>query len=489
MADNNKIDKNSVFGLWNEIKKNALGISDQTQAFDGFYISFLAAGQPVNKDDFLHPWKIGSVDIAPVEPVPGVVPVDMNSKASLRNVCEFVDKRLQFKGDSLCETVSSHISSAYRLIIDSASAKPLEIAIPPELQKQLDAAHKLLRTPNEDDPTVFDKSATKRQYEKYQKLWQAAVIAYSTAYNAAMKDPVARNSWPDVGGTYFQSVTDAINDWEEYGRRSDVEAAENLIASQGKDAAVEFIASSKKMIDPVTGVYSKDVGGGAKVLYTEIFPSNWCDPNADGWTSYHFDSSETHQDYSEDSTSYGGGAGINLGFWSASANAQHSEATQKHELSSDSLKISFEYAIVDVNRPWMDTLFFRLNNWYLPGQKANAISDSSESQLSKIIKDVNNEWWLPTVTSKLILVRNLVICNEHFMEAYQASQESTKAGGSFGWGPFSISGNYGKDSSKLVKDDDGQAVGLGVKGVQLIGFISEIIPSSPKIDSPDNIIK
>ncbi len=477
MAETKKIEKNAVFGLWDEIKKNALGISDKTQAFDGFYVSFLAAGEPVNKEDVQFPWKLGHSPGGTPIGTGTTAPVDMNSLSSLRTVCEYADKRLQFKGDNLCDDIGSSLSNAYRMIINSASSKPIVIPIPAELQIQLDAANKLLIN------TEGGKSPTKLKYEEYRDAWQKSRIEYSKAYSAAMKDPISLASWPNDGSSYFEKVTDAINDWEIYGSMSKVDAAIALIAAQGTDAATEFIASAKKMIDP-DGVYSIDVGGGARVLYTEIFPSNWADPDADGWTGYSFNSAESNEDYTDDSTSYGGGAGINLGFWSVSGGGSHSEAEQKHELSSDKLFISFEYAIADITRPWMDTLLFRMNDWYLPGQKAKAISDSTEVQLKRIIKDVDDKFWLPTVTSKLILVRNLFIRNDNFYEAYLASQKSTNAGGSFGWGPFSINANYKTQSSRVKIEDDGEGSGLRVKGVQLIGFISEIIPSSPKIDGP-----
>jgi hypothetical protein len=97
-----------------------------------------------------------------------------------------------------------------------------------------------------------------------------------------------------------------------------------------------------------------------------------------------------------------------------------------------------------------------------------------------MIKDQNN-LWLPSITSQLILVKNLFISNSQFTEAYKASQSHDKAGASFGWGPFSISGSSEKQKSDVSKDTYMGKNGLRVKGIQLMGYISEIIPFSPKM--------
>jgi hypothetical protein len=294
-------------------------------------------------------------------------------------------------------------------------------------------------------------------------------------------NPALEATWPMTGLVYRQDISDALDDLNAV--KDVVENALALIGSQARDTAAEFLKAAKENVDRNRGKFLVDVGGGIAVLYSEVFPGNWCKADAENWTEYSFDSTTSHFADHNETTSFGGGGGLNLGFWSIGGSSQHTETRHELNKENDSLFISFEYSIAEINRPWLDTLLFRLNNWFIQGQKPGTVSNGSSEQLSKAIIE-QDSLWLPAIPSQMILVKNLFISNSKFQEAYKSSRSYTSAGASFGWGPFSISGNYSRESTDVVIDTYQGRNGLRVKGVQLIGWVSEIIPLSPKINQP-----
>ena len=455
----------SVFTIWNTIKKSALGISDQSQGFDGLFVSFLPTGMPVDKADYFNPAAPGA----------NVNPDSLNR---LRKVCELTDKRLQYTAENTCYLTNSLLSSTYRLIIGEASSIGLPPLTDEVLIQQLKDAYACLYTDGDDFST---KTPRYRNYLAAIKEWQKALIAYASGYQQMQVNPELEQSWPQVGMTLLQDITDALADISPV--RDKVENAQALIGAQTKDTAAAFIAAAKVNVDPNQGRFSMAVGGGLSVLFTEILPSAWCDPDAENWTQFEFDSATSHFAEHSETTSWGGGGGLSFGFWSIGGNSQHTESRTDLNIENDSLYVSFEYSIAEINRPWLDTLLFRLKNWFIPGQEAGTVSKGTGNTISASLADADS-LWLPAIPSQLILVKNLFISNSKFQEAYEASHSSLSSGGSFGWGPFSISGHYSREEDNVTKDTYEGHNGLRVKGVQIIGWVNEVIPLSPKIAQP-----
>ena len=475
MANEQPINQSTAFDLLGEVKKMALGINDRTDENDlaGFYISFLPTGIAINKNDYENPYALG-----------GNNDNNPSAKKNLANVCNIVDKRLQFKGDHQCITHESKFSNIYKLILDSAQPVVSHLNLSPEEKIEIDNANNLLKKPSPIDPEIFIDSAAKKQYNYYFEQFSAKNNEYTAKYISSQKDPESIAAWNLSSQIEYRRVQLAHTDWEILGRKEEIDNASNIISSQSSDAAVNFIANAKKIAKAeLNKPFSVEISPGNNILYSTISPSNWCDPEASGWNSYHFNSKNVNSEHNVKNISYGGSAGYNSLFWSVDADAAHNETIDKFNSELSGLEIRFEYTIAEINRPWMDTILFRLPNWYLRNNKANTISDNSENQLSKFINN-NNELWLPTVTTKLVLIRNLFISNEYFKSMDEQTQENTKIGGGVQILGFNLSADYSEDSmkAKIAKTEYG--TGISCKGVQLIGYVSEIIPSSPKMDSP-----
>ena len=64
-------------------------------------------------------------------------------------------------------------------------------------------------------------------------------------------------------------------------------------------------------------------------------------------------------------------------------------------------------------------------------------------------------------------------------QAYQQEKSSFSAGGSVGWGPFSLGGSYSraKGSSSFNSTSNGQSI--TVPGMQIIAFVNKMVGKAP----------
>jgi hypothetical protein len=210
--------------------------------------------------------------------------------------------------------------------------------------------------------------------------------------------------------------------------------------------------------------------------YVQVLPSDWSNGGSnDGWTQYRFTSRDVRSTHSDSTTRWGGSAGVSFGFWRFGASAGGQTTTVDESFSEDDLEIEFSYAAAQIQREWLETILLSVEGWMLVGQKAGVISDGT----SKQVAGPNAGFWLPAVPTQMLLVKNVRIRTKNSASTYESLRKHVQAGGGFGWGFFSIGGSYRRDSFQSKSTfhfEDGWIV---VDGVQLVGWVSEIMPRSP----------
>jgi len=78
-----------------------------------------------------------------------------------------------------------------------------------------------------------------------------------------------------------------------------------------------------------------------------------------------------------------------------------------------------------------------------------------------------------------LFARNIKITFREFEFASNETRKHIEAGGSVGYGPFSLGGTYKKDTHERKVDSSFDHQTLTVPGMQIIGFKNYILPKSP----------
>ncbi len=135
--------------------------------------------------------------------------------------------------------------------------------------------------------------------------------------------------------------------------------------------------------------------------------------------------------------------------------AQNIEPVKSNEFS-----MSFDYCIVQLNRPWYNTELFHFSNiWY-----ALALN---EGYFSNGLKDESNKGVFKSIPNAMILIKNLKI------RAAWTNEEKLNAANNVGLGIFNL-----KDSMFVNNE-------LVIAGMQIIGWICEVIPKLPVANDPN----
>jgi hypothetical protein len=364
-------------------------------------------------------------------------------------------------------------------------------------------------------------------YRHNQKMLADARTAFANAYAAAMSEPVAGQAWPVASSTYQNAVDQAFNDLKDMGGQR-VEDAIATLQSEGGSAAAALIAKARKMYDD----YSVGLGGAiaTKIPWSYIDPVSWWDATNKDFgvmkitaSSSHFSSSGGGGQhsfgtrfYNDSSSSTSGSAGFSMFGFGASANASHSSTEHNdgsnadqsswtfHQDSSSSATVEFEWFMASIERPWLLGDLFHMEGWYLAGQKKDAISDGT---IAGQIGDVPK--LLPMIPKGFLVIRNVSITADNwgdmgssFQNATDSSSghtdsSSTSYGGSVGWCGIggSVQHSNSDDSGAFTGQHDagqgwsydshGQGGTLKIFGSQIVGWVGQIQPASPRKDDPN----
>ncbi|BDC46044.1 hypothetical protein [Paraburkholderia terrae] len=489
-----------VFKILKDLEMKIVGLDPTTNKMqEGYFVSYRTVGLPIVKDDYIFPWSpLGSnleKDIPQTNasdpanaPKTGSGSLDTDkiftaniakSQQSYLNTFMLTDDKLRMNNQYSVMPGAGKVSDAWWAIITGANGIPTESVLNDSMKAAYDAATSKLMDKDGNVTPHY------QAYMQYEDTYKSKVKAWHRAYANAMTDPMKMQNWPIDGVQYQDDADEAMDRWVGLGFKQEIETAIATLAAQGIDPSIALISRAKKRYINSLNEFTS-VG---EIPYTLMLPNTWYDKDSDdGWYQYSSQDFHTEAHYSSSSTSYGGSANINVGFWSVGGGFEHSEQQSSVAMQTDDLEITFSYCAVDIKRPWLEADLLNLQNWFLMGDyKKGCISNGTMGQ--ELPSSSVPQTFLPSVVTSLILIKDLRIKWKDAQLQWEQQCESTTASGSVGYGPFALNGHYKHrdEQSDFTMDIDGE--GLYVEGIQLIGYISMINPVSPGVDSSQYLQK
>ena len=489
------------FKILKDLELKATGLDPETSTQqEGYFVAFRDIGLPIRREDFIDPWhpnrKAQITFPENTDPKDagdsgakdaGLDPEDVykdlqlgeinRSQRAFLNTHMITNVKLQMSPRYTVMPGASTVFDTWWAIVTGAQGVPGNLELSPEIKEAVADAEALL-VDHESEPT--------RVYEKY--------LEYSDAYDEALEDfylefadvatdPEKLEMWPMTGNIMRRKLNKALDRWRGLGRKEEIEGALDVLAAQGRDPAIALISRAKRDLEQNLFEFP----GFGQLPITTVLPSNWADERDDrGWNSYtkadfH---SETH--VTRSSTSMQASAGLNLGFWSVGGNFSHNSERKAMDFQTDNLEISFDYMIADVQSAVVKPTLLNLGNWFLYGDyPKHCVSDGTMDQ--HLPQDGTEMVFLPSMITGLILIRNLRIYWENWKSQWDEKTSRRSTGASVGWGPFAVSGGYSSKNYRFDASTDRESEGLSTKGIQLVGYVSQIMPASPKVASRDHM--
>ena len=202
-------------------------------------------------------------------------------------------------------------------------------------------------------------------------------------------------------------------------------------------------------------------------------PGNWHSAQlAPSLSDLTISSDRLNSSASSEFSSWGGGASWNAGLWSIGGGASGSSSDERRHMDSEHFKLRFKFGVVQVRRPWFDMSLFQMNGWSLGA----AVSKGGISE-GKLLGAENK--LMPLVVTSYVIARNIEVEANWSTEDYHHVSKSVSGGARVGWGPFQFSGSYHHSSSSTTFNSTYDGGVLKVPGIQVVAFVSSIVPSSP----------
>ena len=171
------------------------------------------------------------------------------------------------------------------------------------------------------------------------------------------------------------------------------------------------------------------------------------------------------------------------------------------------VSVEFEYGLCNIYRPWLLSELFVIDGWYLPGEKNKVVSDGTVAgQTSE-----TDSHLLSMIPTQFLVVRNVKITADGWgdtgtqMSNYcthaQSDDQSSSTKVSGGVGFMCFGGTVSHQNADWSGDDaesssaagswsfkgNAQHGALTINGCQIVGWVGEIIPASPKVDGTKQV--
>lgn len=371
---------------------------------------------------------------------------------------------------------ANNVSTVYPNIVNGANTT---LTVSPDQKKIYQQAFGFLNTTT----TVTDftgnkvtQSGPSQIYATYlanQTAYLAAVVGYRNAYNNYdLTDPKQQRQWQANEPLLRNAVQQTYNTWRSQGA-TQVEQALNALASSINNAVSAAIGDAQQAVSAQNQMASQTPGTGPWFM-TMAFPGNWADPAAaPNFTQLSLSSKNLNTSSDSSFSQYGGGASWSAGLWSVGGSASGSSGSQSSHMDADDLTLSAKIAVVRIVRPWLHEFLFRMNGWSMTGVPVNGISNGA-------LKG-NESGLLPLIPTAFVVARDVSI-TANFSSQDKTHIESSMSGSTrVGWGPFSVGGSYSHSESHDTFKSTFDGGTLKVPGMQILAWISEIVPASPPV--------
>ena len=483
-----------VFKILRDLEMKAVGVDPQTQAMQkGYFVALRNIGLPIRTQDYENPFSPVGVNLNKPRPeIPAADPTTAPKTASEStdtdaelaavttaqrnyiNTFLLTDRKLRMSNTYQVMPGASRVSDTWWAIMTGANGIPPTTDIEPELRAAYDKARAFLMDA-EDNPT-----SKYQKYLDYREKYRTAVKAYNRAYSAALTDPKKLARFPNEGKIYQDDVDSGFDAWQAFGAKSEVEKAMATLAAQGTDPAIALIARAKRRWENSLLNFPTI----ANIPWTTMSPASWYDAEDDsGWTDYSSSEFHTESYYKSSSTSIKAVGGLQLGLWSVAGAFGSDKSKTDLNVQTSNLDIKLKYSVVDIDRVGIDTSLLFLKNWFLYGDyKKNCISNGTMAQE---LAPAGQEVFLPSIVTSLILVKDFSIKWDNWKSDWEARSSAISAGASVGFACFAIGGTYEHRSQQSDFTADSTGEWLHSPGIQLIGYVSEILPTSPSHDSSE----
>lgn len=382
------------------------------------------------------------------------------------------------------ESTGSQLSKAYKDIVDSANAHTIP---DPKSTEMYNTAYNYLHPEvREENPFTHEivigrtDSPDYVNYENSMGDYVSAIQAYRGGYNLYLedledKDPDVRRradrNWQAQAPLLENNIKSSLRKLT-VGNGKYVEQALDILNTTINDGIRQAITSAQDAVRD-DRAFTSSLGQSDKWFLSYPSPANWSQETGLSFTELKISGGNTTIRSKETQHSFSVDTSLNYGLWKVKASAGGEFRHANSSTDKDSVEISAKIAKVEIRRPWFLESIFRLKHW-----STNSVNNAGEISNGKI--DSSNKMGLiPMYPVAFVVAKDIRIKANFSHEDEEHIKEAARTSASVGWGPFSIGGSYGYGKTEDHFHSDYQNGEIRVPGLQIIAWVSRVIPYSP----------
>jgi hypothetical protein len=313
---------------------------------------------------------------------------------------------------------------------------------------------------------VLDHSPRHEEYLQHRHQYESAVLRLMARYRSLPAcDAQDRQRWVAQAPELEASLTKLRQ------RLISRDALQIEAALRARDAASVRGGSIGVLFDAARLRYELTKRRGVQNPYVlwhacQAAPSNWYEPSAEyaeARVLLDRPASATEADRTERA----------LGMWRIGCQGQGGWSERALSPDTRGLRVSFCFQRVQILRPWFDSTLLGLGSWSHAGQKRNTYSTGSGTE---------NAGSFPLLPVAMIVARDVEITADWSRDDQELLTSCLTQGRRLALGPFSLSGSHGSGQRESRLPSSQQDRTVRAPGLQLLGWLSEIVPASPPLD-------
>lgn len=323
----------------------------------------------------------------------------------------------------------------------------------------------------DEEKVVIEPSPIVQRYEQYLTEWESAKLAYNAARIEAIAgtDERAVHNFTINGPILRRRVSAAMNKWNALGYKNQFERISAFI-SQVEGRSIALLKGQYLRLFNAGQLNS--ILTGLPFWPSMLIPGGFA-KSTNGWTEFKFDSYDYRAKYDYSKKKGTGGASFGFGLFKAKAKVGYEKEEHDHKIDTSRFSLRFKIAQTPIIRPAFNFQFLTSQYWKfdenVPDFGSQMVSDGKRPA----------KGMMPAYSTTCIWVKDLELRFGESHYGYESIKKYISGRAGFGWGPFSIGGNYSQDNFSRDIEASGDSQSIKVKGMQLIGFKCHMLPKTP----------
>jgi hypothetical protein len=310
-------------------------------------------------------------------------------------------------------------------------------------------------------------------YREFRATYDAAKEEYVMARLKASYSAADSMIFRAKGAALKSKVAQALQDWEIDGFKTQYENVQAEIQSlrSKRSPAIwrdEALKDYNSLPDGQDALF-----GDARLTFP--FPGSFADSNS-GWLNLNFSLNQVDELNRSKSTKYGVEGKVGWGSFKVGGSVSGSTTESLKVSNTNNFELSMGVAQISLVRNWFDPWFLRSEFWRFK-------PDTIEGQRNTILSDgaVQPSGELIAYPVSCFFVRDVVITMDELKDETSDLVKSFKSEGKGGWGfaGLNLGGSYERNRQETRHKCEIANGKLSVPGLQLIGFMCEMMGKSP----------